>query len=438
MQTNAFHSFQFQPLISKVIKGLHFEKPTDIQKKVIPFVLDGKNVIGRSRTGSGKTHAYLLPLFNRLAETEESGVKIVITAPTRELSKQIHEEVKRIIHYAGKTNKWRSKLIIGGTDKKRMGEKLLRTPHIIVGTPGRILDYVKEGTLSIYSAVSFVIDEADLMLDMGFIEDVDQLLVRAPNDVQTLVFSATVPERLQHFFKKYLIDPAYVSVDDAITPETLVHQMIDRKHRSDEEIIFQISKATNPYLALIFTNGKEESDTLHQNLSQKGLSVGIMHGGQTPRERKRILKEIRQLRYQYVVVTDLASRGIDIEGVSHVINAQLPHAEDFYIHRVGRTARAGSAGTAISLYDEKDIPLIKQLTGKGIIFNYVDIKHGEWQKAKAWDERYLRSENTTDADKEAWKYVRKTRKVKPGYKKKMKNEHDRIKQQLIKKKRKKR
>src|SRR5699024_8663461 len=123
-----------------------------------------------------------------------------------------------------------------------------------------------------------------------------------------------------------------------ISPASMTHQMIDRKHRFDADIIFEISKAANPYLALIFTNGKEAADTLHQNLVQKGLSVGIMHGGLTPRERKRVLKDIRQLRFQYVVVTDLASRGIDIEGVSHVINAQLPHAEDFYIHRVGRTA----------------------------------------------------------------------------------------------------
>src|SRR5699024_8005360 len=203
---------------------LHFETPTDIQSKIIPYILEGKSVVGQSRTGSGKTHAYLLPLFNNMTDVEEPGVKIVITAPTRELSRQINEEVKKIIHYADKTDKWTSKLLMGGTDKKRMGEKLQTSPHIIVGTPGRILDYVKEGTLSIYNASSFVIDEADLMLDMGFINEVDQLLVRTTDDVQTLVFSATIPERLQHFFKKYLKNPMYVRVDDFISPASMTHQ----------------------------------------------------------------------------------------------------------------------------------------------------------------------------------------------------------------------
>src|SRR5699024_8870333 len=315
---------------------------------------------------------------------------------------------------------------------KRMGEKLQTPPHIIVGTPGRILDFVKDGTLSIFNAASFVIDEADLMLDLGFIEEVDQLLVRTRKNVQTLVFSATVPERLQHFFKKYLVNPMYIQVKEELSPPTMIHQLIDRKHRSDADIIEQISKGIQPYLALIFTNGKETADNLQRELLGKGLSVGILHGGLTPRERNRVLKEIRQLRYQYVVVTDLASRGVDIEGVSHVINAQLPHDEEFYIHRVGRTARAGLEGTAISLYDAKDVPVIKRLTEKGITFNFVDIKNGEWKEAKAWNERHLRTKNTKDTDKEAWKYVRKNKKVKPGYKKKMKKEHDRIKKNLNK------
>src|SRR5699024_6967395 len=161
------------------------------------------------------------------------------------------------------------------------------------------------------------------------------------------------------------------------------------------------------------------------------------HGGLTPRERNRDLKEIRQLRYQYVVVTDLASRGVDIAGVSHVINAQLPRVEDFYIHRVGRTARAGLEGTAISLYDQNDIPLIKQLMESGIDFHFIDIKNGERIEAKTWNERHLRANNKNKADKEAWKYVRKTKKIKPGYKKKMKKQQEQIKKTLQRKNRKK-
>src|SRR5699024_2087099 len=152
----------------------------------------------------------------------------------------------------------------------------------------------------------------------------------------------------------------------------------------------------------------------------KGLEVGIIHGGLSPRERKRTLKEIQNLRYQYIVATDLASRGIDIKGVSHVINAQLPKEEDFYVHRSGRTARAGMEGTVISLYDEHDVRLIETLQQKGLIFTFWDVKHGEWKETKSWNERNRRRKTTNNADSEAWKRVKKAKKVKPGYKKKMK------------------
>ncbi|WP_164668590.1 DEAD/DEAH box helicase [Virgibacillus doumboii] len=427
-----FNQFQFQPELSDVIDQLAFRKPSEIQQKVIPAILKGTSVIGQSHTGSGKTHAYLLPLFNQI-DSSKREVQFVITAPTRELAMQIHEEVRKIIHYAGKEQIWIAKLLVGGTDKQKMMEKLKEPPHIIVGTPGRILDMVKEEAISIYSAASFVIDEADLMLDLGFINDVDQLLVRAKKDVQLLVFSATIPQRLEHFFRKYLENPLHVKIDDKLSPEKMEHRLVPLKHRNASDIIMDISKTIHPYLAIIFTNGKDNANELEGLLQQKGLNVGLIHGGLKPRERKRVLKDIQNLRYQYIIATDLASRGIDIKGVSHVINAQLPKEEDFYIHRVGRTARAGMEGTAISLYDEQDIKLIDKLEQKGLTFTFYDIKNGEWKESKAWNERGLRTKKTTDVDAEAWKHVRKAKKVKPGYKKKMKKQKDQIKKQMLKK-----
>ncbi|MBP1968687.1 ATP-dependent RNA helicase CshB [Virgibacillus natechei] len=432
MEKNNFNTFSFQPVMEGVVDRLGFREPTDIQQQVIPSVLKGTSVIGQSRTGSGKTHAYLLPLFNEI-DVSKRQVQFVITAPTRELATQIHDEVKKIIHYADKDQQWISKLLVGGTDKQKMVEKLKEPPHIIVGTPGRILDLVKEEAISIYSASSFVIDEADLMLDLGFINEVDQLLVRSRKDIQLMVFSATIPQRLQHFFDKYLENPLHVKVDDHFSPETMEHHLIERKHRDEADIIMEVSKTIQPYLAIIFTNGKTIADKLAASLQEKGLEVGIIHGGLAPRERKRVLKEIQNLRYQYVVATDLASRGIDIKGVSHIINAQLPKEEDFYIHRVGRTARAGLEGTAISIYHENDIRLIEQLEQKGLTFNYADVKNGEWQESKSWNERNLRNKPTTNLDKEAWKHVQKTKKVKPGYKKKMKKQQESIKRSMSKK-----
>lgn len=428
----SFKSFSFKPEMVQVIDKLGFKQPTEIQSKVIPQVHKGKSVIGQSHTGSGKTHSFLLPIFNQLKE-EVNEVQCVITAPTRELANQLYDEVKKIIKLADKEGKWKAKLLVGGTDKQKMMDKLKEPPHIIVGTPGRILDIVKEEALSIYSANSFVIDEADLMLDLGFIDDVDQLLVRSKRDIQLMVFSATIPQRLEHFFKKYLENPVHIKIANELSPETMEHRLIAVKHRDEVEIIHQISQAINPYLAIIFTNGKENADKLHEGLLEKGLNVGIIHGGLAPRERKRILKEIQSLKYQYIVATDLASRGIDIKGVSHVINAQLPKEEEFYIHRVGRTARAGMEGTAISLYQEDDLKLVEKLEQKGLEFTFYDVKNGEWKDAKAWNERNLRTKTTTTIENEAWKQVRKPKKVKPGYKKKMKKQQESIKRKLVKK-----
>ncbi|SET60987.1 ATP-dependent RNA helicase CshB [Oceanobacillus limi] len=428
---NSFEAFSFEPVMMEVIHQLGFKKPTEIQQKVIPSITEGKSVIGQSQTGSGKTHAYLLPLMNQIDENKRE-VQFVITAPTRELAMQIFDEVKKIIKFADMDQKWIAKLLVGGTDKQKMIDKLKEPPQIIVGTPGRILDIVKEEALSLYSAKSFVIDEADLMLDLGFINEVDQLLVRSKTDIQLLVYSATIPQRLEHFLKKYLENPLHVKIDDKLSPETMEHRLIALRHRSESDIILDISKTIHPYLAIIFTNGKEHANELAKALLQKGLDVGLIHGGLPPRERKRVLKDIQNLRYQYIVATDLAARGIDIKGVSHVINAQLPKEEEFYIHRVGRTARAGLEGTAISIYQESDLKLIQKLENKGLQFVFADIKNGQWQDAKSWNERTLRTKTTTDAEKEAWKQVRKPKKVKPGYKKKMKKQQESIKRQISK------
>lgn len=186
----------------------------------------------------------------------------------------------------------------------------------------------------------------------------------------------------------------------------------------------------HPYLAIIFTNGKENANKLVEQLQTKGLNVGLIHGGLNQRERKRVLKEIQQLKYQYIVATDLAARGIDIKGVSHVINAQLPKEESFYIHRVGRTARAGMEGTAISLYNEDDIHLVQKLEKKGLTFTFYDVFKGEWREAKAWNVRQKRQKQEDDAESKAWQQVKKPKKVKPGYKKKMKFQQEKAKRKI--------
>ncbi|MBA2173574.1 DEAD/DEAH box helicase [Halobacillus locisalis] len=423
MSQHTFEQYAISPAVSKIVEGLGFKQPTPIQQQVLPAALRGESLIGQSHTGSGKTHAYLLSLLSQLDENIED-VQFVVTAPTRELAIQIHEEVKKAIQIAGKDQVWLSKLLIGGTDKQKMVDKLSSTPpHIVVGTPGRILDMVKEEAIDLYKAKAFVLDEADLMLDLGFIEDVDQILVRMDQEVQMLVFSATIPERLQPFLKKYLTNPTHIQIEDEKpSPESMEHRLVPLRHKDPADIIMDITKVIQPYLAIIFTNGKEHADQLADDLLSRGLKVGILHGGLSPRERKRMLKELQSLRYQYIVATDLASRGIDIQGVSHVINAQMPKEEEFYIHRVGRTARAGMQGTAINLYKDSDLPLIQKLEKKGLSFNFFEVKNGEWREVKSYNERQVRERPQSDLEKQARSMVRKPKKVKPGYKKKMKQQ----------------
>ena len=212
---------------------------------------------------------------------------------------------------------------------------------------GRIKDLVEEQALQVYTATMLVVDEADLMLDMGFIEDVDQFASRMAEKIQMLVFSATIPEKLKPFLKKYMENPKYVQVNPKqATAAKIEHVLIPLRHRNKNQLLHDIIVRYNPYLAIIFTNTKKMADDVADELIEKGLTVGRIHGDLSPRERKRMMKQINNLDYQYIVATDLAARGIDIEGVSHIINYELPSDLDFYIHRTGRTARAGKSGIA--------------------------------------------------------------------------------------------
>lgn len=435
MEKHQFKEYNLKPWIQDVVDQLGFNNPTPIQHKVIPAVLRNENVIGQSQTGSGKTHAFLLPLFNQLA-FDKKEVQFVVVAPTRELATQIFDEVKRISSFLNEQQQVRAKLFIGGTDRKRTIGKLTEQPQIIVATPGRLLDLVKDGSINLYTVRSFVIDEADLMLDLGLIHEIDQMLVKSNPEIQIMVFSATIPERLQPFLKKYLQKPTHIQITDQQSENKIENRLIPLRHRQPAKVITQISKTINPYLAIIFANGKEACNELYSELVKEGLNVGIIHGGLGARERKRVLKDIQALKYQYIVATDLAARGIDIEGVSHVINAQLPKEIEFFVHRIGRTARAGMEGTAIHLYTEQDLPLLEKLTEQGMDFVTYDIIKDEWKEINPWNERKLRKKQGNDLDQEAWRKVRKPKKVKPGYKVKMKKQQERFKRQLKKQRKK--
>lgn len=415
----SFKDFNFKTYIQAALDEIKFVQPTEVQKKLIPIVRSGRDLVGESKTGSGKTHTFLLPIFEKLEENGKD-VQVVITAPSRELATQIYQATKQI---ADKSDaEIRVVNYVGGTDKLRQIEKLKTAqPHIVIGTPGRIYDLVKNGDLAIHKAHTFVVDEADMTMDMGFLDTVDKIASSLPKDVQILVFSATIPQKLQPFLKKYLTNPIMEQIKTStVIADTIDNWLVSTKGRDKNAQIFEIAKALNPYLAMIFVNTKERADDLHSYLVANGLKVAKIHGGIPPRERKRIMNQVKNLDYEYIVATDLAARGIDIEGVSHVINDAIPQDLSFFVHRVGRTGRNGLSGTAITLYQPSDDSDIKELEKMGVAFVPKVLKDGEFQDTYDRDRRAHREKSYKKLDTEMIGLVKKKKKkVKPGYKKKI-------------------
>ena len=423
-----FQDLNIKPYLKAAIEDLHFEELTQIQEQVIPLALEGKDIIGQSQTGSGKTHAFLIPIFESLKEDVQQ-VQAVITTPTRELAEQIYIVASHLASFSETPIKIGR--YVGGTDKKQTIERLGVQPQIVIGTPGRIKDLaINERALLVHTAKMFVVDEADMTLETGFLTDIDQIAGTMGKDLQMMVFSATIPQALKPFLKKYMTVPTHIHIQPRQqTAVKINHILYPTKHRSRVNIVANLLKTINPYLAIIFVNTKQHATEVSNALTSQGLQVGQIHGDLTPRQRRQMMQRIRNLDFQYIVATDIAARGIDIEGVSHVINYELPQDLEFYIHRVGRTARGNYDGVAITLYDSAEEELLQELEERGIKFNYKELKNGELVTVNARNSRQEREKKENEIDQIAKSKVRKPKKVTPGYKKKMKFEMDKVKRQ---------
>lgn len=415
-----FKSFQFNEFIYKALEEIGFNSATQVQEKLIPVIKKGKSVIGQSQTGSGKTHTFLLPLMNEI-DANSGQVQLVITAPSRELAAQLYKAATQIAVFSQPLI--RVSNFVGGTDKERQIEKLKnQQPHIVIGTPGRILDLVNEQALQIHTATKLVVDEADMTLDMGFLNEVDQIAGRLPKNLQMLVFSATIPEKLKPFLKKYMENPVIEHIQPkSVISDTIDNWLISTKGTDKNRLIYQLLTVGSPYLAIVFANTKTRVDEISDYLKQQGLKVAKIHGDIPPRERKRIMRQVQDLEYQFVVATDLAARGIDIEGVSHVINAEIPNDLEFFIHRVGRTGRNGMSGVAITLYDPSDDKLVSEIEKLGVVFTPKAMKDGEVVDSFDRNRRTKREKAKDElTDTELIGLVKKRKKnIKPGYKKKI-------------------
>lgn len=413
-----FEQYQFRTYVKETIRELNFDAPTKIQKSVIPLVYKHTDVIGISQTGTGKTHAFLIPIMDMI-DVESECVQAVITAPTRELATQIYENARQFVKY---NKDLKVSLVIGGSDKQKSIDRLTVQPHIVIGTPGRIKDLsLDEQALKITTADIFVIDEADMTLEYGYIEDLDAVLGKMKDNLQMMVFSATIPQQLRPFLQKYMHSPKIIEIDDQLsTSRNVSHYLVPTKHRNRYEVLKEIMGIIDPYICIIFCNTRNEASDLTMKLRNDGYKVGEIHGDLEPRERRQMMRRIKNMEYQYIVGTDIAARGIDIDGVSHVINMEFPKELDFYIHRSGRSGRGKYTGECYSMYDTTNEQIVHALEHKGITFEMKELKGNQFVHTKERQKRKSREKKQTELEKQINSIVRKPTKVKPGYKKKRK------------------
>ncbi|QIE62089.1 DEAD/DEAH box helicase [Lactobacillus delbrueckii] len=417
---NIFTDTRLRSEIRQGLAKIGFTKPTPVQEKVIPAMLKGESVIVQAATGSGKTHAYLIPILNAIDE-DARYVQAIVTAPSRELADQLYRVARQLRDNSGLNIAIAH--LAGGSDRDRQIARFEQNePQLVIATPGRLLDFADKKILLLDQVKNFVIDEADMTLDLGFLADVDKIAARLPKDVVMSAFSATIPVKLTNFLRKYMAKPEEIVIDNpAVIAPTIKNDLLDIGSKDRKKIVYKLLTMGQPYLALVFANTKQMVDELADYLTKQGLKVAKIHGSITERERKRTLREVRAGQYQYVVASDLAARGIDLPGVSLVINYEIPKALEFIIHRIGRTGRNGLPGHAVTLVREEEMNRVGALEYMGVHFDFVEIKDG----ALAPRTHYRRRDNRTAANRQLDPHmkgvVKKIKsKRKPGYKKKIK------------------
>lgn len=419
----SFKNYSLPPYLIEALDEINFNTPTPIQEKIIPLILKKESVIGQSQTGTGKSHSFLLPLLS-FVDPSKDELQLVITAPSRELAEQLVNVTKQLIAHSPQPILLEK--CVGGTDKQRQMNKLQQQqPHIVIGTPGRIYDLMKENVLFVQTVTMMVVDEADMTFDLGFLETVDEIASRMSPDLQMTVFSATIPDKIKPFLRKYMGNPTFVQIQEhELLSPTIENLLLVTKGANPDQLLYEILTAGHPYLMLIFANTKQRVDEVTAFLRNKGLKVAAIHGDIPARERRRIMKQVQQMDFQYVVATDLAARGIDITGVSHVVNLEIPKELEFFIHRVGRTGRNGLPGTAITFYTPDQEEAIHTLESKGITFKTVAFQNGQIVESYDRKRREKRKDTQTkEVDHHVRGMISKARKnVKPGYKKKLATE----------------
>jgi ATP-dependent RNA helicase RhlE len=356
-----FTALGLSPAIVRAVVDEGYTTPSPVQSEVIPHVLAGRDVLACAQTGTGKTAAYVLPLIQRMAAAEAGpsrGVRALILAPTRELAAQIGERASVYGRYVG----LRNVVIYGGVSQRRQEIALRPLPEILVATPGRLLDLMNQGIVTLDGVRHFVLDEADRMLDMGFVPDVRRIASAVPTERQTLLLSATMSSDVEALAARMLVRPVRVAITPTVTTAETVEQSVVFVARADKPALLeQVLRDGQTQRTLVFTRTKHGANRLCQRLDHAGFRSAAIHGNKTQAARERALESFRRGTTHVLVATDVAARGIDVDGISLVVNFDLPDVAESYVHRIGRTGRAGASGRAISFCDPDERPLLRDV-----------------------------------------------------------------------------
>ena len=353
-------------LTIRALSDMGFEEPTPIQEQSIPILLTGKDLLGQAQTGTGKTAAFGIPLLENIGKSAGAIFGIVLT-PTRELCIQVAEELNKL----GQFSQARTLPIYGGQDIQRQIKALQRKPQIIVATPGRLMDHMDRRTINLSDIRMVVLDEADEMLNMGFIEDIEKILSATPESRQTLLFSATMPRQIQSLAQRFLKDPALISIKSKEVTVPLIEQYyMELQDRQKFDVFCRLLDIQAPELSIVFGRTKRRVDELAEGLKKRGYSAEGIHGDLTQAKRDSVLRQFREGVIDILVATDVAARGLDVSGVTHVYNFDIPQDPESYVHRVGRTGRAGQTGLAMTFVIPRELEhlrSIERLTKRKIV-----------------------------------------------------------------------
>lgn len=361
-----FSNLAINDLIIQSLSNMGFEEPTPIQEQSIPPAMEGKDLVGQAQTGTGKTAAYGIPMIHKILGSYAEKTQGIVLTPTRELAIQVAEELNKIGQYTDV----RTLPIYGGQDIGRQIKALKKRPQIIVATPGRLMDHMNRRTIRLDDIKIVVLDEADEMLNMGFIEDIENILQDTPAERQTLLFSATMPKAIQALAQRFLKDPAMISIKAKEVTVPLVEQYyIEVQDRQKFDVLCRLLDIQSPELAILFARTKRRVDELSEALKKRGYSAEGIHGDLTQAKRDSVLRQFREGIVDILVATDVAARGLDISGVTHVYNFDIPQDPESYVHRIGRTGRAGQTGLATTFVIPREIEhlrLIERVTKRKI------------------------------------------------------------------------